>query len=239
MFTGLSPKTHPLTGEPIVPLGFRSNGRAIWPIIGAAEEEGENKDPNGGAGQGQGEPGTSGDSEDSDTPPAGDPQKKIAALEEEKNRHYTARTSAERERDDLLNKLKKIEDKDKSELVKANERIAELEGSNSSTSDVVKQLSLQNAFLKDNTYEWFNPDNAIQLADLSKVEIDKDGKVSGLKEALEALVKANPHLVKPKEDPNDKSNPPPKTGDSAHGTRNKKDDLDRAALQQKYPALRR
>lgn len=27
-------RRHPLTGEPIVPLGFRPNGRAIWPIMG-------------------------------------------------------------------------------------------------------------------------------------------------------------------------------------------------------------
>jgi len=30
-------KTHPLTGQPIHPLGFRKDGRAIWPIMGASE----------------------------------------------------------------------------------------------------------------------------------------------------------------------------------------------------------
>lgn len=235
---GLRPKTHPLTGAPIVPLGFRPDGRAIWPILGGSEDAGKT-DPDGGAGTGQGE-GDKPEPKDSETtPPAGDPQKKIAALEEEKNRHYSARTTAEQERDDLQKRLKAIEDKDKDELTKAQERIAELETGSSSSAEALKQLSLQNAFLKDNTYSWFDPDDALQLADLSKVEIDKEGKVSGLKEALETLVKAKPHLVKPKDGDDQGKTPPPKTGDPAHGSRNKKDELDREALQKKYPALRR
>lgn len=30
-------KTHPLTGKPIVPIGYRPDGRAIWPIMGGSE----------------------------------------------------------------------------------------------------------------------------------------------------------------------------------------------------------
>lgn len=37
---------HPLTGEPIVPIGHRQDGRAIWPIMGGDE----NTDPAGGDG---------------------------------------------------------------------------------------------------------------------------------------------------------------------------------------------
>lgn len=40
--------THPLTGQPIVPLGFRKNGLPIWPIIGAAEDESSSSDGGGG-----------------------------------------------------------------------------------------------------------------------------------------------------------------------------------------------
>jgi hypothetical protein len=35
---GNAMKFHPLTGAPIVPLGYRKNGRAIWPIMGASED---------------------------------------------------------------------------------------------------------------------------------------------------------------------------------------------------------
>lgn len=31
-------KTHPLTGQPIVPIGYRPDGRAIWPIMGGSEQ---------------------------------------------------------------------------------------------------------------------------------------------------------------------------------------------------------
>jgi len=40
-----------------------------------------------------------------------------------------------------------------------------------------------------------DPDAAIALADLSKVQVAEDGKVTGVKEALEALVKEKPYLV--------------------------------------------
>lgn len=32
--------THPLTGQPIIPLGWRRDGRPIFPILGAAEDDG-------------------------------------------------------------------------------------------------------------------------------------------------------------------------------------------------------
>src|SRR5690606_22904907 len=39
-------------------------------------------------------------------------------------------------------------------------------------------------------------DDAFKLADLSGVEVDDDGTVTGIKEAVEALVKEKPYLVK-------------------------------------------
>ncbi len=52
------PHLHPLTGEPIVALGFRRNGEPIWPIIGGAPDD----EPGEGEGGGDG----SGDGDDSD-----------------------------------------------------------------------------------------------------------------------------------------------------------------------------
>lgn len=40
-----------------------------------------------------------------------------------------------------------------------------------------------------------DPDAAFALADLSKVQVGDDGEISGVKEALETLVKAKPYLV--------------------------------------------
>lgn len=56
---------HPLTKAPIVPLGFRKNGRAIWPVLGGSEPPNRGGDP---GGDGGGDPGP-----DGGDPPGGDP----------------------------------------------------------------------------------------------------------------------------------------------------------------------
>ncbi|MCZ2837146.1 hypothetical protein [Modestobacter sp. VKM Ac-2985] len=38
MSAGSLPCSHPRTGDPLRPIGFRKNGRAIWPILGAADD---------------------------------------------------------------------------------------------------------------------------------------------------------------------------------------------------------
>lgn len=58
-----------------------------------------------------------------------------------------------------------------------------------------KKLSLEVAFLKDNTYKWQNPSTALKVADLDGVEVGADGKVTGLKAALEKLAKSDPYLL--------------------------------------------
>jgi enamine deaminase RidA (YjgF/YER057c/UK114 family) len=40
-------RLHPLTGAPIAPLGYRKDGRAIWPILGGSEPAGEPAPDNG------------------------------------------------------------------------------------------------------------------------------------------------------------------------------------------------
>lgn len=41
-----------------------------------------------------------------------------------------------------------------------------------------------------------DPEDAFRLADLEGVQIGEDGRVSGVEEALKALAKAKPHLVR-------------------------------------------
>lgn len=71
--------THPLTGAPIVAVGFRKDGRAIWPIMGG---DPSNDDPDGGgdpkdSGDG-GDPGKSDDGADKGFP-AGTPVAEMTA----------------------------------------------------------------------------------------------------------------------------------------------------------------
>ena len=71
-----------------------------------------------------------------------------------------------------------------------------------------QSLALQVAFLSDNTYTWHNPDRALKLVDLSKVEIDADGRVTGLKDALKALATSDPYLIKQEVKQEEKQTPP-------------------------------
>lgn len=92
--------------------------------------------------------------------------------------------------------LKQLRDKDLPEADKlkrnfeeAQQQVTELQAAN-------KDLALKVAFLQDNTYSWHNSERALRLVDLSNVEIQADGSVSGLKDALKALATSDPYLVK-------------------------------------------
>ena len=61
-----------------------------------------------------------------------------------------------------------------------------------------RKLSLENAFLKDNTHDWQNPGAALKMADLSGVTVNEDGSVSGLKDALKKLATSEAWMLKPK-----------------------------------------
>jgi hypothetical protein len=60
----LSGVLHPLTGEPITPLGYRADGRPIWPIMGGAPGDDEDEDEGGGDDEDEDEGG--GDDEEED-----------------------------------------------------------------------------------------------------------------------------------------------------------------------------
>lgn len=99
--------THPLTGAPIVPVGYRRDGRPIMPILGGAPDD---PPPD--------------DSPPADPPPddqLGDGGKK--ALDAERR----AKRAAEKRAGELEARLKEIEDRDKSEADKLAERAEKAE----------------------------------------------------------------------------------------------------------------
>lgn len=102
--------------------------------------------------------------------------------------------------------------------------------------ETIKSLQMDLAFLKDNTYNWHNPEAALALADKSKITIGDDGKAQGLKEALEAVAKTHPYLLKPKEET--PAPPAGLTGLAGQGTASGQGNAGRAGLEKKFPALR-
>lgn len=102
--------------------------------------------------------------------------------------------------------LKKFKDeaeaKNKSELEKLTERAtkaqAEAERIKSETSERLIKAEAKAAAAK---LGFTKPDKAIRLADLSKAAVGEDGEVTGVEEALAALAKDMPELLKGEKPP--------------------------------------
>lgn len=162
-----------------------------------------------------------------------------AELKRENAQRRTNEKLLKKQNDELAAKLKAIEDKDKSDLEKATGGLTEAQAKAEKLEADNKDLLIQNAFLMDNKHTWANPKAALRLADLTDVEIDDDGVVTGLAEALDKLAKSDPYLLKSKkdddeEDDDDKGGP---TGQPVG--RKTKGNPGRDKLLAKYPALRR
>lgn len=132
--------------------------------------------------------------------------------------------------------LKQLRDKDLPEQEKlkrdydeATKQVETLRATNS-------KLSLEVAFLKDNTYIWQNPARALQLVDLSQVEIADDGSVTGLKEALKALATSDPYLLKTEASNGGGTTPPPTAPGNNGGSSTTKPTT--KGLETRIPALR-
>lgn len=97
-------------------------------------------------------------------------------------------------------KAQELEDAKLSEAERTVKQLDEAKAQNSQLQSQIKELRIQNAFVTDNTHDWHDSRAALKLADLSGVTIDDDGTVKGLKEALEAVAKSAPYLLKPKAD---------------------------------------
>lgn len=224
----------PRTGMRMRAIGFLKTGKPVFPIMGASEGAPEVTDQNaGGAGETRGTEGNASGSSGGATDDGRDPQRKIKALEEEKDRHYTARTKAEQERDEVARRLKEYEDKDKSELERTQGKVEELTNENAALKAQLERLQIDNSFFVENSVQWHDPADAKEfvLRELGEVKVDDKGRVVGLKEAIEKVAKAKPYLVKPEtggERPPASGQPPRKQGGNAS------DD----EMRRRYPALR-
>jgi hypothetical protein len=240
------------------PLGYTRSGRPVWPIFGAEPDDDDDDD-------------SDDDDDDDESGSAADKSKDKGAkgkdaddddddeLEAERRRaeRYRARmkaadrraTEAERERDALKNK-KDGDGEDGSAAV-----VAEKDKQIESLSAVNRDLRLQNAFLLDNTYQWHDPADVMGLVLKDEdVEIDDDGEVTGVKDALKRIARKKPWLIKEadkasdddddEDDDEDDTDEPAAqrrtskaTASAAAGRRKRKGEADREALLRTYPAL--
>ena len=179
------------------------------------------------------------------TDPNLDPQKKIVALTEEKDRHFQARQKAEEEltqlrafKDEAERKTRTETENLQKDLQQRDEVIKGLEAAN-------KGLAVEIAFYNEREYEWHNPKRALSALDLSAVEIDKNGVVANpavLKEAIKKLATEEAWMLKANAGGGDPKPPLPGTGtppaNNGSNSKQKNAEAERARLAEKYPALR-
>jgi hypothetical protein len=266
---------HPKTGEMITPLGYGKAGQPWWPVMGGAPEEGEGDDKDGeddSEEEEEDEDDNSGDDNDEDEQDEdqdddddkkgkgkkkGNPQAKIAALTEEKDRHFRKAKKANKlvqtlqsQLDDMKAKYesgndkgKGKDDKDKPPVDDTKIKAAEAKA---------QRLAVENAFLRVNEIVWIKPEQALALMqsdDDYDIEFDEDGKVDrkSLRAELKRFAKANPHLIKkaaPKDDEDDADEGTKgqrSTAPQMNGKRKGKGKSEptRADLAKKFPALNR
>jgi hypothetical protein len=130
--------------------------------------------------------------------------------------------------------LKQLRDKDLPEQEKLLRDHAEVVKERDSLLEGNRALALKVAFLSDNSVTWHNPERAMKLVDLSNVEIDADGKVTGLKDALAALAKSDAYLVKTEKEQEKET--PPATAPGTNGA-NGTGKPSTKTLSSRFPAL--
>jgi hypothetical protein len=193
--------------------------------------EGQPGNPSGSAADGTG----------SDANKDGDPQKKISALEEEKNRHFTARQEAERRADELQKFKDKVEAEKLTDTEKAEKANRERDQRIQTLTETNSRLAQQIAFLQTTDVNWVDPGAALALTDLSEVEIDETGKVKNpdvLVAAIKKTASDRPYLVVKAAKDEEEQTPPPASGQPPAGKKAKTNGLDHESLAQKFPALR-
>jgi len=98
----------------------------------------------------------------------------------------------------LEQQLREIRDKDLPEMDKLKRDAEEFKAKLAQADQDLRRERVRNGFLSDNTYDWQDPAVALGMVDISKLEIDDQGQVVGLKAIIEGLAKQYPWMLKPK-----------------------------------------
>ena len=143
--------------------------------------------------------------------------------------------AADQNRSKAEQELKQLKDAALSETERTKQHLAEAQSKIQQLEADLKAEKINNAFVVDNTYTWHDPRAALKLADLTNVTVAEDGTVTGLKPALEAVAKANPWMIKPKEGeaPKEPTGATGVAGGAGKGTTGQQTNLE-----SRFPALR-
>jgi hypothetical protein len=186
------------------------------------------------------------DDEDKDLDDA--TKKRIKKLSDEnakwRNRHRRRGeriTELERELQELKKGKTKSKSKDDEEDAGGDSEDSELKAENEKLKQQLFKQELKSQFTdlvtgKDAVAVFKNNRTAFKLLDLDEVDVDDDGEIIGLEDAVKALAKSDPYLLDADDDDDDDDETPKRTGKPP---RRKKTtgNPDREKLLKKYPAL--
>lgn len=198
---------YPGTDRPLQAVGLSRSGLPLWPLLGAddgddaADEEDSEEDADGDSDEGD-------DADDSqgDDDKGKKSKKKSGPVSREEFDAVTRRLSAaDKRRSDAEKEAaalrKEKEDKEregKPELENLRKDHDELVKNNEGLQNRFRKLALVNAFLTASAQEkiaWHDPKVAQKAADLEDLEVDEDGNVEGIRDAVKLLAKSHKYLV--------------------------------------------
>lgn len=183
--------TDPSTGEPLRALTIIGN-LPVWPSIGFQDDDGSEGEaqtdpPEGeGAAGGEGE----GDPPEENTP---DTVSREEYLQVQRRMQAADRAKAAAEA-----KVKEYEKAGQTELEKIQSELEESKRAAETVTQELQNTRIANAFLASNDITWHNPERALKVLQsdyMDDVEIAEDGKVTGIKEAIKKMAKAESYLV--------------------------------------------
>lgn len=190
--------------------------------------------------------------EEEDEPPAkkgGDEKdQRISELSKEAKKRRLENKDLKKQNEEILEKLKAFEDKDKTDAERHGTRVAELEKRLAQVEPMLTEQAAKLAFFESGMAAKFqNPGHALRLLDLSDVDVE-DGvaDAASIKEKAEALLKEAPYLTVTAGGGNGSSDDDGKGGSTekvdttgageARGKGGRKTP-DNAALVERFPAL--
>lgn len=213
-------------------LGISSTGFPIYVIQGS---EGENEGTNEGKPEEKEKEGGDGGGTTEGTAEAPQPQ---VVSREEYETILRRLNAADQAKGAAEKRLREIDDADKSELEKAKRDLEEIKKRAEAAEAAALQAKLANEILKFPGFIWHDPEAVLRLVDMEMISVDEDGKVTGVKDALNKLAKDKAYLLKGKQGDKDKSGGAGTNGASGHNPAGAGDTTDankqRDKLRQKY-----
>lgn len=195
---------HPHTGKPLEAVGVRRNGRPIWPIMGASEDDDPEGDPEEDP---EGDPEEDPEDDPGDDPDAGKSAEELLAevralrasktklLREKANRAKGGNGKGKDDGDDAGKKFTRQELDEIAEETKSSTRSELMPAIIRSQSRTVLE-SLGMSFPKEKEQARAALSRLLKLADTDELELGDDGEVEGLEHAFRQVKRDFPQLFK-------------------------------------------